>query len=353
MAIYPPNTTPPQKGLNYVWNFLGSSLKTLATALQPYLGGGGSSLSGTNYVFVSANGTPIENGNELIAAYNTAKTMSPSFDKRIKVIAAPGNYLLSAQLELDTEYIDLVSLDGNRSIIIDGAIFDPTISVTANDVFIKGVDVLTKKFIIGDNLFLLKVENCSGGDYSFGESVTVSGTFTNCSGGNLSFGFLSPVVSGTFNNCIGGDNSFGLSSIVSGTFNNCVGSQGAFASQGTASGTFNNCIGGNNLFAYDGDASGTFNNCMGGIGSFGSQGTASGTFNDCIGDIGSFGGNGVASGIFNNCVGGDASFALFGTLTGKLYYCRLTSGSFQTLTGTGLMRACVDGNDVFIPSLDA
>jgi len=39
MAIYPPNTTPPQRGLNYVWNFLGSSLKTLANALKPYLGG--------------------------------------------------------------------------------------------------------------------------------------------------------------------------------------------------------------------------------------------------------------------------------------------------------------------------
>jgi len=38
MAIYPPNTTPPQKGLNYVWNFLGSTLKNLASALEPYMG---------------------------------------------------------------------------------------------------------------------------------------------------------------------------------------------------------------------------------------------------------------------------------------------------------------------------
>ena len=39
MSTYPPNTTPPKKGLNYVWNFLGSSLKTFANALRPYLGG--------------------------------------------------------------------------------------------------------------------------------------------------------------------------------------------------------------------------------------------------------------------------------------------------------------------------
>lgn len=45
MAIYPPNQTTPAKGSgNYVWNWLGSSLKKFAAALQPYLGGGDSRL---------------------------------------------------------------------------------------------------------------------------------------------------------------------------------------------------------------------------------------------------------------------------------------------------------------------
>lgn len=39
MSIYPPNNIAPKKGLSYVWNYLGSSLKTLASALQPYMGG--------------------------------------------------------------------------------------------------------------------------------------------------------------------------------------------------------------------------------------------------------------------------------------------------------------------------
>jgi len=90
--------------------------------LNDIIGNGGQrSLVGTNYVFVSANGTESENGLELIAAYNTAKTMNPSDENRITVVAAPGYYVVpTTNLELDTEYIDLVSLDGNRSIIVSG-----------------------------------------------------------------------------------------------------------------------------------------------------------------------------------------------------------------------------------------
>jgi len=274
-----------------------------------------------------------------------------------------------------------------------------TIFVTANDVFIKGVDVLEKQFKIGDNLDLLRVENCSGGAASFGANgISAAGTFVNCRAGNASFGGGGKA-SGTFIDCIAGNVSFGFgyssSQGATGTFINCIGGNESFGvGAGGSSGTFTNCIGGDSSFGYNGIASGTYTDCVGGIQSFGYQGTASGIFTNCIADDDGFGGNGTAngtfincrsgirsygynavgtftnciggddsfgsygtaSGTFNNCIGGDDSFGgkpSVGTLTGKLYYCRLTSGSFQTLTGTGLMRACVDGNDVFIPSLDA
>jgi hypothetical protein len=228
---------------------------------------------GKNYIFVAAKGTDIENALELKSAYDLAKTMSPSETKRITIIAAPGNYNptnLSAtpptfpNFVMDTPFIDLVSLDGNRSIIFNGI---ATISITANNVFVKGVDVVTKNFTITKNLNL-KIENCKGGDNSFGGSdlITVSAEFINCQGGNLSFG--------------GG---------------------------GVASGVFSNCIGGNS--------------------SFGGGGVASGTFTHCIGDEDSFGGNG-------------------GTLTGKLYYCRLTSSEFEKVSGGGRVYYSIDGNGV-------
>jgi hypothetical protein len=366
---------------------------------QPYtmqdiidtVGGG---LEGTQYVFVAADGTDVENAAELQAAYVTAQGMSPSATNRITVIAAPGNYNFSTDFVMNTQYIDLVSLDGNRSIVFNGS---ATLSITANDVFVKGVDVLTKNFKIASSLNLLKVENCKGGNQSFGGqgSTTVSGTFTNCIGGSSSFGGDFGIASGVFTNCTGAQFSFGGNAgIASGVFTNCTGGLGAFGGDplgntgGLANGTFNNCTGGDDSFGGTAEASGIFTDCTGGDTSFGSYGTASGTFTSCTGgyasfgafslasgtftscsggeasfggdggeasgtftsclggDI-SFGSYGIASGTFTNCIGGSGSFGGFGLgLDGKLYYCRLTSGSFETVTSPGITRLCIDGNNV-------
>jgi hypothetical protein len=270
----------------------------------------GLGLAGTNYVFVSANGTDVENATELNAAYTLAKTMSPSATNRITIVAAPGYYNFGdVDFIMDTEYIDLVSLDGNRSIIFNSSNSNGTISITANDVFVKGVDVQTKSFTIATNLNLLRVENCAGGDLSFGHYAAASGTFTNCIAGNSSFGHYS-TASGTFTNCTAGTKSFGSDAIYA-----------------VASGIFTNCTSGDASFGGgSGKAQGTFNNCISGEDSFGGIGSGAQT-----------------SGTFNNCISGIYSFR--GTLTGKLYYCRLTSGTFRTVSSGGITRLCIDGSN--------
>jgi len=163
---------------NETKNFLISDILSLASSTV--------GLGGTQYVFVTANGTNVQNAAELQAAYVTAQGMSPSITNRITVIAAPGNYDFStANFEMDTQYIDLVSLDGNRSIVFNGL---NTIEITANDVFVRGVDVGTLTFTLANSLNLLRVENCKGGYYSFGGGNLANGTFTNCTGGDFSFG---------------------------------------------------------------------------------------------------------------------------------------------------------------------
>jgi len=296
MSIYFKNTNKPRNGFNnYLWSWLNSSLKNFAEELSPYIPGGGG-IEGTNYIYVMADGTDTENAAELQAAYTTAATMSPSATNRITIVCGPGKYNFgSSAFVMNTQYIDLVSLDGNRSVIFNSSNVAGTISITANDVFVKGVDVKTKNFTIANNLNLLKIENCVGGAFSFGGDDT---------------GGSNPItVSGNFVNCIGGDFSFG--SII-------------------------------------GTASGTFTNCVGAFGSFGNGfGTASGTFTNCVGNMQSFGGDGgTASGTFTNCIGGDYSFGGFGVLSGKLYYCRLTSGTFQTVSGGGVTRLCLNGSNV-------
>jgi hypothetical protein len=106
--------------------------------------------------------------------------------KKSTVLVAPGYYNFSSDFILDEEYVDLVSLDGNRSIIFNGT---GTISLTANNVFVKGVDVMDKPFLVSSSLSV-NVENCIGGDNSFSKVVdryVLSGTFTNCEGGSGSF----------------------------------------------------------------------------------------------------------------------------------------------------------------------
>jgi hypothetical protein len=33
-------------------------------------------------------------------------------------------------------------------------------------------------------------------------------------------------------------------------------------------------------------------------------------------------------------------------LSGQLYYCRLTTGAYQTVSGAGVTRLCLDGSNV-------
>lgn len=404
-----------------------STDKITVEELGTLFGGG---LEGTQYLYVAGKGTPQENGEELKAAYTTAQTMSPDSNNRITIIVGPGKYFnatpvvfpaADGQFEFTTDYIDVVSLTGEPDVFLSG------ISV-GGKCYIKGMNTSEALSLGGTqaafNLVnsnpLQKIENCIGGNNSFGWGANVDGTFINCIGGSGSFasatGSMPPIgvtdlgagnvngifinceaasnsfgnyvffngvtnLTGTFTNCKAGSSSFGNDlyniggAILSGTFTNCTAGPGSFVgaqtgslsgsfinckagavsfgggfgstSSGTCSGTFNNCFGGDNSFGYF--SSGTFTDCKAGSQSFASNGgTASGIFTNCIANEYSFGGSlvfgGDATGIFTNCIGGFGSFGGLGTLSGKLYYCRLTSGIFQTVTGGGRTYYCVDGN---------
>jgi hypothetical protein len=276
-------------------------------------------------VNVKLTDSAVTNGQNLVEAYNYAKTLTPngaalSTSNRVSVIIQPGNYRLAATLTVDTQFVDLIGLGAIKlrrgcvpAVIIDG---NP-LSITANDVDIKGISVGSQVFTIGNNLPLQVIEDCVGGDTSFNPS-TLAGTFINCKGGSNSFAGSSggaQTASGTFINCEAGANSFGggfTGNVSSGIFVNCtVGNNQGFSTSGTASGTFTDCEGGGNAFG----------------GTPFPASTASGTFTNCIGGSNAFGGGGS------------------GTATGKFYQCRLTSGTFKTVTGAGLMRNCIDGNN--------
>ena len=238
--------------------------------------------------------------------YTEAKALTPngnalSSTNRAKLFIMPGTYPLSGNLGIDTQYVDIEGLGSitygqgcEPSVILSGA----TISVTANDVRIKGISVGTQAFIIATGLSSLVCENCKGGNDSFGEGITSSGTFINCVGGNDSFGGNGDVngtASGTFTNCVGGNDSFG---------------GGGIGGKGTASGTFTNCISGNNSFA-----------------GYGFDG-------------------GIASGTFINCTADSLSFGGGGTITGKILWCRWNDNNNRAgdIEAPGIIRMCLQAD---------
>ena len=288
-------------------------------------------LSGTSYVLVAGDGTAAENGTALQAAYAEAAALTPygaalSNTNRAWVVVAPGTY--DTTLVMDTQHVNVVSLDGEMSVRLTG------INVTANNVLVRGIDVGTTNFLIGDDLTGLVAEKCRGGDNSFGgfASLVVSGTFIGCTGGVRAFGGGGgSTASGTFINCTGGGSAFsGGGGTPSGTFINCTGGSSGF--DGVASGVFVNCTAGNFAYGFGfggfGTASGTFINCTAGNTSFGAGGTASGTFINCTADADSF---------------GATVFGSTGTLSGRVLYSRLTSGTFPTPSSGGLIRLSLDG----------
>ncbi len=333
-------------------------------------------LSGSDYVYVSANGTPTENAEELRAAYELAKikvdnktTFIPhipgyftyasgylqlSYDSMVKyggepiqnnviyemlfdrvsyfasydgmrwvfinnvyppgegyttleilvstttynlvtIVVSPGKYFFDTVFAIDSEHISIVSLTGNTDVIIMSNLGwnQPPISIEVDNILVKGIDCSNHFLRIGNNLPFLTVEKCYGGNYSFSTSTfspgdVISGTFIDCKGAAATFG------AGT-NSCTG-------------TFINCEAYNGFCTAQTV------------------GVASGIFTNCIGGGYSFGASSSASGTFTNCIGGGSSFGGSSD------------------GKLTGKLFYCRLTSGNFKTVSSGGRTYYCVDGN---------
>ena len=277
-------------------------------------------LSGSNYIFVEANGTPTQNALLLSASYVAAKDLTLTSINRFSVLVAPGKYQFTSDFILDTQYIDIVSLTGEKDVYLIGT---GSISVTANDVYVRGIDAGNNNFKIATNLNLLKVKNCKGGDESFG------GTPDPLPGAPASPGIT---VAGTFIDCVGGDFSFAGNGSAYGTFINCIGgSSGSFGY--SCNGTFSNCVSGDYSFACGGDIEGgTMENCVGGIDSFAPTGFIK------------------VDATLKNCTGGSNSFASgVNDINGLLFGCRLTSGNFtQSITniqGDGKILSCINDDN--------
>lgn len=215
--------------------------------------GGNVSMPIENYIVVSGNKTEVNNALELQAAYDLAKTKTPygqalSSTNRFTIVIAPGTYSFNGAFILDTPFIDIVSLTGNRDVIFDrsdlvdpfeydGITFEITeigecLLVSADNIFVKGIEGKLKQsnnwnnfwgigadyilpIQITNNLPNIKLEKCKGTDFTFSNSGNASGTFERCIAGLNSFGstltgvlYYCRLTSGTFTTVSGGGRTY-------------------------------------------------------------------------------------------------------------------------------------------------
>lgn len=292
-----------------------------------------SDLNGSNYIMVYGTGTPEENGAEFIAAYNLAKTMprylhaanvdrtvddtitiykGQTFDDenmtnsyaiatntiingpsntvtadlisetvaksvRTTIVVAPGHYKFASEFVHDASGIDIVSLTGNRDVLISATSIQYSFGINAHYSMVKGINtsfIGNKSIRVYPNLSNLEVINCVGGNNSFcdnsAQGKSVTGNFIDCEGGDGSFingSGTTSVLSGKFIRCIGGDYSFASSGkIINAYFEDCKGgnysfgsNDGEYASEIHNTTVFKNCWAVDNSFGFNSSSSSSFN----------------------------------------------------------------------------------------------
>ena len=364
-------------------------ISTTLNASTAALSALGAALSTSSSIVVNAQGTDLDRGVALLAAYAAAKLLTPnglalSARNRAQVIIPTGKYKVVASFVLDTQFVDLVaqsptSPNKRTSVTVDNVAVYPnpvdftsfqpsatliyceadyitTIKQTANDVKMHGfsvaqlsnpADFLTSpadRFLTElDWGALLIGQNCANAPSLYTDMYfwTVVTSFTSCGGVRAYDSF-----SGTWINCVSNSSSF----------------RNGFGNKVTQSAVFSakmyDCMAG--PFSFIGDylslQSGSiaqnaiFERCVSiGYGLDGNEGTASFagcnqtssiiestcSFTDCISGSQSFGLGAPTAGTFIRCRAGANSF-------GSMFLASAPFGSFN-----GYAEDCIGGENSF------
>ena len=258
-----------------------------------------------------------------------------SATNRRTLFLLPGTYTITSTFELDTDYVDVISISGNPDdTIITASTADVGIDQTANDVRVEGI--YFKHPVSGDEGFnitasdngpsiyrrLKFLDHASSGNIPRSpngeDALILGGTWYDCHAGDKAWrigagGDLSATMydctAGVFS--FGGDGAGGGNGDISGTFYRCVGGRSSWGSCGNfgvdVSGTFIDCEGGPLSWALSKEFSGTAIRCKAGNQSFAGDNQSAGTF----------------SGIAIDCTAGWGSFGMGGTVTGNIENCRM------------------------------
>jgi hypothetical protein len=355
-------------GGSVVWN--GSQF--VSEVVTP---GGGVGLEGSTYVFVAANGSPVENGIELKEKYELAKTMRAQtyiYTYAVSNVvenagiysvfftnnnALSNFYYRSTNIIINgvTYTVNIVSISASTGLQIQG--LPPGLSFTSLGLIVESYPRITVVLAPGDydlegEPFLINASyvdvvtltgNTDANFIDFGNNqaaVHIDSNFVLVKGLNVGGGKITIGVNNQYfvvEKCIGGYGSFSANvntGYIGGTFNDCIGGDYSFAGANmfvSLSATFNNCVGGNSSFSpVQASIQGIFNNCTALDNSFGSAQSATQ----------------ANYGTFNNCKAGSSSFRAFG-MYAVMRNCKAQMGSYAWSYGDPTMYNCEGGDYCF------
>ena len=364
--------------------YLVQDVKDIITELNSAGEEGG--IGGSTYLYVKANGSPVENAIELKRQYDLAKTMRvqnytytyavSNFVESAGIYSvfftnnnALNNFTFGSQniiINNVTYGVTIVGISSSTGLQIQGlpsglsftslgliVVSYPTINVVVapGDYDLKG-----ETFLINES-YINVVSLTGNADVNFigfssnQASVHIDSNYVLVKGLNAGIGKITIGVNKqyfTVEKCVGGYGSFSAivnTGFIGGTFNDCVGGDYSFGGTNmfvTLDGTFNNCVGGNYSFnAPQANIQGTFNNCTALNQSFGAaqlftQGNYA-TFNNCKAGSSSFRATGMYA-VMRNCKAQSNSYSwAYGDTT--MYNCEggdycFNSGDFSGMNGT-------------------
>jgi len=331
-------------------------------------------LRGINYRVVYANNTPENNAIELYNAYQFAKIQNPnggpkSDTNRFVIFLAPGRYTFNlgfpTELDLDTPYVDIISLSGEADVTITSLATSDPITVSTSDIRLRGINLDGQAIQInssyGNNYF----ENIIGGESNFSNPSTsggdIAGNFKNCVGGDYSFGdtdYGQAVYDSTFENCTAGDYSFGAT-LQNCKLKNCTATFASFGQVNITNSTLTDCTASGDSFGTESGISGSkLTNCTGNSYCFGrANGTSqliNTTFTNCNAFEGSFGFY-IEDCTLLNCKANENSFGMTSNsgIVSEIYSstftnCKAGDWSFGVRNGGGLkFTDCIAGVESF------
>jgi hypothetical protein len=329
-----------------------------------------STLAGTDYIVVLAQGTPEENAAEFLAAYDIAVAADKNYYERFTLALAPGIYRFAETFNHDYDYIDITSLTGQQDVIFDlelngqdpftdfgGGVYEtsPAMRVNVSSVTISNIITAIHDSMhfydwtegtfsnyhlpiaINLNSSVEAVfKNCAAGPFSFGantgdNSINTEITCIDCiSHEGFSFGYNMFYNYGSYTNCISYGPISWYSEYLAGEYINCTATQDSFVGVTDSYGYFVGCSALSFSFrAQNGQSDGYFKNCTAEDYSFNTNSFNQSEYINCKAGINSFQGNDGLAGSFRDCTGGSDSFRTeFGSIYGSLIRCTAAGASF-------------------------